>query len=131
MEQQLKKKLEINREEILIDAKLLEFFKKLSEIVKNNYNKDFRVFEGHRTLERQKQLFNQGYSKTLKSNHLYNPSKAIDIIEYPWTWSGFILSNDYKNLVNELLKKFPNVSWGGNWTKFIDLPHFELKNEKK
>lgn len=120
---------EINRELSKIDPRLLEYYNSLSSLIKRTSGKDFRIFEGHRTLERQKVLIKQGFSKTLKSNHLHNPSKAIDVIEFPWTWNGYILTQEYKKLVNEHLKNFPFVSWGGNWKSFLDLPHHELKNE--
>jgi peptidoglycan L-alanyl-D-glutamate endopeptidase CwlK len=118
---------EINRELSKIDPRLVTYFNSLSKIIKETSGKDFRIFEGNRTLERQQILIKQGFSKTLKSNHLYIPSKAIDIIEFPWTWKGFILTPEYKKLVNTHLKNFPDISWGGNWKKFVDLPHHELK----
>lgn len=118
---------EINRELSKIDPRLVEYFNSLSKRIKESHGKDFRIFEGNRTLERQQILIKQGFSKTLKSNHLYFPSKAIDIIEYPWTWKGFILTPEYKKLVNTHLKNFPDIAWGGNWKKFVDLPHHELK----
>lgn len=116
----------VNRDPKLISPILLDFYTDLSINLKTKFNKDFRIFEGFRTLERQKVLKAKGFSKTLKSKHLFNPSKAIDVIEYPWTWSGFILSNDYKNFVIELLKKYPTINWGGKWKNFVDLPHFEI-----
>jgi peptidoglycan L-alanyl-D-glutamate endopeptidase CwlK len=118
---------EINRELSKIDPKLVEYFNSLSKIIKETSGKDFRIFEGNRTLERQQVLIKQGFSKTLKSNHLHIPSKAIDIIEFPWSWKGFILTPEYKKLVNTHLKNFPDIAWGGNWKKFVDLPHHELK----
>lgn len=122
---------EINRDLDKIDSRLLEYFNSLSEIIHRKTGKTFKIFEGHRTLERQKILIKQGFSKTLKSNHLFNPSKAIDIIESPWTWNGFILTPEYKKIVNDHLEKFPHISWGGNWISFKDLPHHELKREIK
>lgn len=117
---------DINRNLELIDPILLNFFTDLSIELKIKHKKDFRIFEGHRTLERQKILKEKGFSKTLKSKHLHNPSKAIDVIEHPWTWNGFILTPIYKNLVLEILKKHPTVKWGGLWKIFVDLPHFEI-----
>lgn len=121
---------EINRDFLLIDARLLDFYKTLSSTIQKNHKLDFRIFEGHRTLERQKILVKNGFSKTLKSKHLNNPSRAIDIIEYPWSWKGFILSDKYRNLVNELLLNYKDISWGGNWKSFVDLPHFEINETK-
>lgn len=117
----------INRDLERIDGRLLKYFESLSKVLKEKYNKDFRIFEGHRSIDRQKKLVKDGFSKTLKSKHLSLPSLAIDIVEFPWTWEGFILTDTYKNIVNENLKKFPGIEWGGNWKNFKDLPHHEIK----
>jgi peptidoglycan L-alanyl-D-glutamate endopeptidase CwlK len=49
---------------------------------------DFSIVEGLRTLERQKELFKTGKSKTMDSKHLINPktgkSDAVDIAPYPY-----------------------------------------------
>ena len=118
----------VNRNLELIDGRLIQYFESLSKILKDNHQKDFRIFEGHRTAERQEILLKKGFSKTKNSKHLFKPSKAIDIIEFPWTWEGFILSPDYRKIVNDHLKKFPLIQWGGNWKSFLDLPHHEIKN---
>ena len=119
----------INRDWSLIDPELIKFYNSFALELKTKFNKDFRIFEGHRTQERQKVLFKQGFSKTLNSKHLLNPSSAIDIIEFPWTWSGFIVSKEYFNFTSEFLKneKYNKIEWGGTWTKFKDLPHFQLR----
>lgn len=122
---------EINRDLDKIDSRLVEYFNSLSQAIKKISGKDFRIFEGHRTLERQKILLKQGFSRTLKSNHLTLPCRAIDVIEFPWTWNGFILTQEYKKIVNDHLEIFPHISWGGNWVTFKDLPHHELKREIK
>ncbi len=123
--------LKINSDILLVHEELVKFYKAFSVELKVKHNKDFRIFEGHRTLERQKILFTQGFSKTLNSQHLKKPSHAIDVIEFPYTWTGFILSKEYFNFVNTFLKnpKWMKIEWGGNWKKFKDLPHFQLKNE--
>lgn len=117
---------QINRDPKLIDPILLNFYTELSILLKSNHKKDFRIFEGHRTLDRQKMLKSQGFSKTLKSKHLFLPSKAIDVIEYPWKWDGFIQTAEYKKIIIDILKKYPSIKWGGLWKTFIDIPHFEI-----
>ena len=118
---------EINRDLKLIHPDLIKFYNTFSSEIKTKFNKDFRIFEGHRTTERQKVLFSQGYSKTLKSKHLSNPSEAIDILEYPWTWSGLIVTKEYYDFTNNILLKFNYIEWGGNWITFKDYPHFQIK----
>lgn len=45
---------------------------------------DFSILEGHRTEERQKELYDSGKSKTMHSKHLTSPSMAVDIAPYPY-----------------------------------------------
>lgn len=120
---------EINRDTSLINPELIKFYNSFSLEIKTKFKKDFRIFEGHRTRQRQNILVKQGFSKTFNSKHLINPSSAIDIIEFPWTWAGFIVSKEYFDFTNEFLKneKWSKIEWGGNWSKFKDLPHFQLR----
>lgn len=106
---------------------------------------DFTVLEGHRTVERQNELFHQGkskidgFKKLGKHNHL--PSLAVDIAPYPIDWNDkkrfYYLGGLIKGIAAELLSKgliSHRVRWGGDWdndgdfndNSFIDLPHFEL-----
>jgi len=106
---------------------------------------DFTVLEGHRTVERQNELFHQGKSKIDgikklgKHNHL--PSLAVDVAPYPIDWNDkprfYYLAGLIKGIASELLAKGEishRVRWGGDWDSdgkfndqtFIDLPHFEL-----
>lgn len=109
---------------------------------------DFGIAEGHRSLDRQQQLYAEGKSKCDGiqnfSKHQPNPSIAVDV--YPFIngradWSpeaviflaGIILATaiDLKNrgVINT------RIRWGGNWDgdgeiltdqEFDDGPHFEL-----
>lgn len=96
---------------------------------------DFTVVEGLRTLEKQKEYFERGASKTMKSYHLKQPSgygHAVDL--YPFY--------DGKVQVNAPMSKFKEVSaamkkaadelgvkitWGGDWKTFVDAPHYQLE----
>jgi peptidoglycan L-alanyl-D-glutamate endopeptidase CwlK len=109
---------------------------------------DFGVAEGHRSIERQQQLFKAGKSQKdgirNLSKHNEEPSMAVDI--YGWVngkscydertlcyLAGTIMAvagmlYNQGRIQNELL-------WGGNWDgdgeiisdqKFQDLVHFEL-----
>lgn len=103
---------------------------------------DFTVVEGLRTLEKQREYFNKGASKTMKSKHLKQPDgygHAVDL--YPYY--------DGKVQVNAPLIKFEDIkvamfkaaaihgcslTWGADWDgdgdihehSFIDSPHFQL-----
>lgn len=114
---------------------------------------DYGISEGHRSLERQKLLFDQGRSKidgiSKKGKHNFEPSLATDIYVYhPDLETRQKLAYDPGSLcyiagliiscADELLGKGEinhTIRWGGNWDKdgvilkdqsFDDLPHFEL-----
>lgn len=114
---------------------------------------DFGISEGHRSLARQKQLFDEGKSQIdgieRKGKHNFEPSLAADIYVYhPDLETRRKLVYDKASLcyiagiiiscAEELLEKEEithKVRWGGNWDKdgvilqdqnFDDLPHFEL-----
>jgi peptidoglycan L-alanyl-D-glutamate endopeptidase CwlK len=114
---------------------------------------DFGISEGHRSLERQKELYDQGKSKidgiNKKGKHNYSPSLAIDLYAYhPDIEVRKKLAYDVPTLciiagviiscADELKAKGDikhSVRWGGNWDNdgvilydqsFDDLPHFEL-----
>ncbi len=111
---------------------------------------DFGVSEGHRTLERQKELYDEGKSRidgiSKKGKHNHNPSLAVDIYAYVpghknLTFDKVHLAylGGHILLVGKLLYESGQVEhklrWGGNWDgdgvllhdqKLWDMPHFEL-----
>lgn len=110
---------------------------------------DFTVLEGHRTQERQIELYKEGKSKmdgiNKKSKHQSEPSIAFDIAPYPVDFSDkekskarfYYLAGIVKHIAYELFseKKIShNIRWGGDWNSdndfndqtFDDLVHFEL-----
>jgi peptidoglycan L-alanyl-D-glutamate endopeptidase CwlK len=99
---------------------------------------NFTVIEGHRSLERQKELFDKGFSKidgiSKKGKHNYNPSLAIDIIPYKKGHNPFDGTKESEKMFNDLAIEFKKVAkelnikivWGGDWVSFRDLPHFQI-----
>ena len=99
---------------------------------------DFTVIEGYRTRERQKELFDKGFSKidgiSKKGKHNYFPSRAVDIIPYKKGHNPFDGSKESEKMFNELAEEFKKVAkelniaitWGGDWESFKDLPHFQI-----
>jgi len=114
---------------------------------------DFSVVFGHRTPEEQFELFKKGrkevnkkwivdkvedvvtfrdgYEK--KSNHNYEPSRAIDIIPYPSGWKSekefYYVAGVVMAVANRLLREGrieKPIKWGGFWENFVDMPHFEI-----
>lgn len=91
----------------------------------------FIITDGLRTDQEQALLVVQGASHTLHSKHL--SGRAIDIC---------ILLNGKARWEFELYKRFArtflayafnnfnlDLTWGGDWKKLKDGPHFEMKDE--
>lgn len=99
---------------------------------------DFKVGEGLRTKERQRQLVNEGKSKTMNSRHL--TGHAVDlwaIVNGKVSWEQkhyIVIAEAVMQAANEL--GIP-VRWGGDWDgdgnwkeeRFFDGPHFELRSD--
>jgi peptidoglycan L-alanyl-D-glutamate endopeptidase CwlK len=99
---------------------------------------DFMVFEGLRSVSRQKQLLEDGKSKTLKSRHL--TGHAVDLPQFV---SGEVVWDPELSLiVKEAMFEAGEIlgvplRWGGDWDRDRrelepgedDLVHFELPRE--
>jgi len=97
------------------------------EVIKE---RDCTVLEGHRSMERQKQLFRDGKSKTLASKHLTQPSIAVDVMPYPIKWEDREGQLDFATFVYmKAIELGVKVKWGGNFRNFYDSPHWELIGE--
>jgi peptidoglycan L-alanyl-D-glutamate endopeptidase CwlK len=89
---------------------------------------DFIVTEGMRTEARQRELFNQGASTTMRSRHL--TGHAVDLAamvgkEVRWDWPLYDkLGAAMKRAAAE---EQVAITWGGDWPRFRDGPHFELE----
>lgn len=89
---------------------------------------DFIVTEGLRTTERQRQLFAAGASQTMNSRHL--TGHAVDLAalvgkEVRWDWPLYDkLGAAMKRAAAE---EEVAITWGGDWPRFRDGPHFELE----
>ncbi len=96
---------------------------------------DFTVLEGYRSPEDQKKAFDAGNSKidgvTQLGNHNYKPSRAVDLLPYPF--DGWDRKDDFAHVATVMLRAAGELGiklgWGGHWAKFKDLPHFELLEE--
>lgn len=88
----------------------------------------------HRSEAEQAELYAQGRTKAgpivtkLKkgSKHNFYPSKAFDVAfkkadgSLDWTIKNF------ENLALIIKAHYPQVEWGGYWSKFKDYPHFQI-----
>lgn len=88
---------------------------------------DFRVTEGLRTKERQRQLLAAGATRTLNSRHI--TGHAVDVValvggQVRWDWPLYPrIADAFKQAAREL--NIP-IIWGGDWRSLKDGPHFEL-----
>ncbi len=89
---------------------------------------DFTVIEGRRTKARQRQLVKIGASRTMRSRHL--TGHAVDLAPWVdgtvrWDWPLFYpIARAMKQAAKELGVR---IRWGGDWKRFRDGPHFQLK----
>lgn len=104
-----------------VNQKLIDFVIQLDKVVISKYDVEVTVAEGLRSLERQKKLFAEGKSKTLKSKHI--TGNAIDI--YPIK-NRKIYWDFFPTLITEAKKiNSKDFTYGFDWG--WDSPHIELK----
>lgn len=91
---------------------------------------DFMVTEGLRTAKRQAELVRAGASRTNNSRHL--TGHAVDIAalvdgQVRWDWPLYPrIATAFKQAALELNT---SITWGGDWPKLRDGPHFELERK--
>ena len=88
---------------------------------------DLTVLEGVRSVARQRELVRKGASKTMDSRHI--TGHAVDLgawiggqVRWDWPLYGRI-AEAFKAAARDL--RIP-LTWGGDWTRLRDGPHFEL-----
>lgn len=113
---------------------------------------DFGITHGHRTPEEQNELFKKGRSDTgeiidkskvvtyldgyiKKSKHNLYPAEAVDIVVYfegrvTWEHEFYeIVAGHILKIAEELFEQnkiMNRITYGGNWNKFKDYPHFQI-----
>lgn len=99
---------------------------------------DCTILEGHRSNERQDELFRQGKSKVKAggSKHNHSPSLAVDAAPCPIDWSDYKRFYHFVGYVKGVADQLGiNLRCGADWDgdnsfkdqTFHDLPHFEIK----
>lgn len=88
-----------------------------------------RMTEGYRSRERQAQLYAQGrttpgqvVTKAKPGESLHNYGVAFDIV---FRKEGYGASQALWQTVGSLGRKH-GLEWGGDWTGFKDMPHFQI-----
>lgn len=111
------------------DERLIEI---LDEVIKEY---DCTILEGHRSIERQAELYASGRSRVKLGKHNAYPSLAVDVAPYPVDWENrerFISFGSFLKGVAH--SKGIEIRWGADWNSnwnfedqhFDDLVHFEL-----
>lgn len=119
-----------------LDTAHADLQKLFNEVIKHW---DCTVLEGHRTEQRQNELYETGKSKVRYPNSKHNasPSRAVDVVPYPIDWNdwnrfyafvGYVLAT-----ADQLgIEVVSGLDWNDNKNfkdqSFMDAPHFQLKN---
>jgi len=94
---------------------------------------DFGVFEGLRTVARQRKLLREGRTTTMHSRHL--TGNAIDIVPYKngkFNWELPHYFNEIESCMKLVIKNHNlPIEWGGDWKSFIDKPHWQISRKFK
>lgn len=94
---------------------------------------DFSVIEGVRSIEKQREYFLAGKSRTMKSKHL--TGHAVDLMPYgdfdgDGDKEGSWEERHFLPIADAMFQASRNLgiqlSWGGHWASFKDCPHFEI-----
>ncbi|MBO6258449.1 MAG: M15 family metallopeptidase [Succinivibrio sp.] len=93
---------------------------------------DVEVAETVRSRARQLRLLREGHSLTLNSAHLTGRAVDLMLLKPDRTYDNDF--DHYQNL-SLMMKTMAtllgvDLIWGGDWPKFKDGPHFQLKPEK-
>ena len=103
---------------------------------------DCSVLEGHRSQERQDELYESGKSKVKYPHGRHNskPSRAVDVLPYPIDWKDYERMTLFAGFVLGISEKMGiKLIWGNDWdrdfqtsdTGFRDYPHFELHKSEE
>jgi len=106
--------------------------KKVALVIKDARAKgiDLRVTEGFRSMETQLKYYQKGRSK--KGNKItnappgfsfHNYGFAVDVCEYR-NGKPYWKSNRWQEIGT--IGKSHGLVWGGDWTRLVDKPHFQL-----
>lgn len=108
-------------------------------------SQDFKVLEGVRSADRQKELYAKGRTKpgpkvtwTMQSKHLKQADgfgHAVDLVPYPLDWNSLVKFDAIAKAMFEAAKaEGVALRWGADWDrdgkprerKETDSPHFEI-----
>jgi len=104
----------------------------LDEAIKNPPY-DFGLHDGQRPIPKQYEYFLAGKSRIdgykIRGYHNYTPALALDFhaAAKGYTWDPVYLEEIARHIQKVALDKFGvKLTWGGDWTRFVDAPHLQL-----
>ena len=93
---------------------------------------DVTILCGHRGEEEQNRCFQNRTSMLRWPHGKHNkvPSLAVDCAPWPIDWGNVQAFKRMGEVVKETAKEIGvDIEWGGDWPKFRDLPHIQLKEK--
>ncbi len=91
---------------------------------------DFVILDAQRGRAEQERAFAEKKSRAHfgQSAHNYSPAIAMDIVPYPVDWSDTKRFRDLHAVIMRIAEEQGTpITWGGNFTSLVDMPHYELK----
>ena len=104
-----------------------------NEVIKHY---DFSIICGHRGAKAQEEAYKMGNSRLIYPHSAHNsiPSRAVDIAPYPIDWNDIERFKELAVIVKRTAKELSekglidiDIEWGGDWLKFKDYVHWEIK----
>jgi peptidoglycan L-alanyl-D-glutamate endopeptidase CwlK len=120
-----------------VDPVLIKIFK---EAIKQSPY-DFGIASGYRSTEEQQKLYSYGryepylhkkivtYADGVNKKSYHQTGKAVDIYAYidgKASWDAKYYEPIARHIQNVAQEFGVDLEWGGDWTRFKDLPHFQI-----
>lgn len=94
---------------------------------------DFGIpqYGGVRTALQQRSLYDDGKSQLdgVKKKSYHQTGRALDVFAYvdgKASWDKYHLTQIAVAFFRAAMELGIQIEWGGNWTSFVDMPHFQL-----
>lgn len=120
---------------------LIELFDRV--IARDDLPHDLIVLCGHRSREEQEAAYRAGTSRLRwpRSRHNTSPSMAVDVAPYvggavSWDWRYYheiapIVKAEWAAMTAEGRTGTYSLTWGGDWSKFPDGPHWQIDGVRR
>ncbi|HEX5170960.1 MAG TPA: M15 family metallopeptidase, partial [Cyclobacteriaceae bacterium] len=100
--------------------------------VENELGIQLRITQGFRSIEEQDALYAQGrttpgevVTNARGGQSYHNYGLAFDVVEMVNGQANWNTTMQNWNRIGAIAQRF-GLEWGGTWTRFVDLPHFQM-----